>query len=123
MVAALMLLQFWQAPSDRELAEDIELALSRAGLDTTKAAYTMDLDPAQWNKQRQGVGHISAYRLARLGPEFWREFLSLRAERMGYTVLKESDLTSALLAVMAMAGKRMAGMTLERPQREKRDIA
>ena len=119
MVAALMLLQFWQAPSDRELAEDIELALSRAGLDTTKAAYTMDLDPAQWNKQRQGVGHISAYRLARLGPEFWREFLSLRAERLGYTVLKESDLTSALLQVMAMAGKRMATMGLRQERKER----
>lgn len=107
-----MVLQFWQDARDQEQAEDVELALSRAGIDVTKAAYAMDLNPSQWTKQRQGVPgcHISLYRLARLGPEFWREYISIKAERLGYAVLKESELTAALLTVVQMARKPMAQM-------------
>ncbi|HAM41659.1 MAG TPA: hypothetical protein DCP69_10070 [Candidatus Omnitrophica bacterium] len=97
--------------TERELIADVESALLRAGISHKAAALTMGVDLSLWTRQRAGDGHVSLRRLARLPEAFWREFIALRAEKYGITVLPESELTRALLLVVALASdKKMARM-------------
>uniref|UniRef100_A0A6M3J9C7 XRE family transcriptional regulator n=1 Tax=viral metagenome TaxID=1070528 RepID=A0A6M3J9C7_9ZZZZ len=75
------------ADEERELIGDVELALTRAGISHKAAALDMQIDLSLWTRQRHGDGHISLKRLARLPEGFWREFIALRADRYGVTVL------------------------------------
>ncbi len=117
-----MVLQFWKDARDKEEAVDLELAMSRADIDVTKAAYAMNLNPSQWTKQRQGIGHPSSYRIWRLAreyPAFGREYLAIKAERMGFKLLSESELTNALLTVVTLARRPMAAMGQRKARKDR----
>lgn len=91
-------LSTWQHTANSEqTARDVELAIKRAGLD--KAAELQGLDASQWSRQLAGRGaHVSLWRLSELPPEFWVEFVKIRARRCGLMVLK-NDLAMLVLGV------------------------
>jgi hypothetical protein len=67
----------------RVFAQDIELALAKAGLSHKAAAILMDISEAQLSRQLSGHEQLSAWRLQRLPTAFHKELTMLQAERQG----------------------------------------
>lgn len=72
------------AASDRflELAADIREAIALSG-SMKSAALDMCVGPGQFSRELQGVGNLSARRLAELPDAFWQQFVIVRARRVG----------------------------------------
>jgi hypothetical protein len=97
------------AASDAPLA-DVDLdwaittALARCGLSSAEACERMTLDPSQWSKQlkNRDNAHVSAQRLLKLPRQFWIEFLSLLADRLGI-VIAHPDLADRALSQLFLS--------------------
>jgi len=71
-----------------DLVASVSLALARIGMSDKEAAAAMEMNPAQWSRQKNGVDghHIQLDRLALLPETFHKEFARIYAERVGFKV-------------------------------------
>lgn len=74
-----------QAQPLPDLVAAVSLALARCNLTDKDAAALMDMSPAQWSRQKNGVDghHIQLDRLARLPEDFHREFARIYGGLVG----------------------------------------
>lgn len=68
-----------------DLPAAVSLALARIGMSDKEAAGVMDMSPAQWSRQKNGVDghHIQLDRLALLPENFHREFARIYGSMVG----------------------------------------
>lgn len=104
-------------PESRELAEDILTALRLSGYSQKAMALEMEQLETHVSAQLAGKAHLSAWRLARLSQEFWRQLAKVRLQRMGRClVIDTPELMEILSYVRGQAVK--AQLRAKRNQQE-----
>jgi hypothetical protein len=88
----------WAGHTDesKRVRDQVRRALAAINMADKEAAYRAGITPGQFAQQLAGHEHLSAYRLAAIGPEFRAAFARIQAEDEGFTVARDSVLSQVL---------------------------